>query len=346
MELYLRRGIIAWLAIGLIVVLVGGCATNSAPAGNQGAKPGSDGKQQVKVALVTATGGLGDRSFNDSAWAGFQRAEKELGAGIKVVEPTSVADYATQLSAMADAGYQLVVGIGFDMKDAVAKVAPKYPNTKFATVNVMVDAPNVAVAQFKDHEGSFLAGALAGAMTKTGVVGFVGGADAPNIRRFLVGYEEGVKATNPNAKVLPAFVGAFNDPAKGKESTLQLIAQKADIIFHAAGKTGEGVIDAAKQSNVYAIGVDQDQDFIAPGRVLTSMVKRVDVAMYDLIKSVKDGNFKAGVHMYGLKEGGVGLSEMKYTKDAIPRDVLTKIDDLKSKIISGEIKVTDVFEKK
>lgn len=341
----------SWLIIFLIVALVSfltGCggAKNNSPAEKPPEGKPAEKAPTVKVALVTATGGLGDRSFNDSAWAGFQKAKKDLGVEIKVVEPASVADYVTQLTAMAEAGYQLVVGIGFDMKDAITNVAPKYPKTKFATVNVMIDAPNVAVAQFKDHEGSFLAGALAGLVTKTGVVGFVGGVDAPNIRRFLVGFEEGVKNVNPKAKVLSAFVGAFNDPGKGKEFALQLIAQKADIVFHAAGKTGEGVIAAAKEAGVYAIGVDQDQDYIAPGTVLTSMVKRVDVAMYDLIKSVKDGTFTPGVHMYGLKEGGVGLSEMKYTRDKIPASALQKVDELKQKIIRGEITVTDVFNKK
>ena len=339
----MKKNKISLLLLVLVFgLLVSGCG-NPSPTTNTNADKSA---KPLKVALVTATGGLGDRSFNDSGWNGFQRAKKELGVEIKVIEPQSVADYVTSLSAMADAGYELVAGIGNDMKDAVATVAPKYPNTKFVTVNVMVNAPNVAVAQFKDNEGSFLAGALAASMTKTNVIGFVGGLDAPAIQRFLVGYKEGAQYINPNINVLSNYVGSFNDPAKGKEFTLQLIAQKADIIFHAAGKTGEGVFQAAKESGVYAIGVDQDQDYIAQGTILTSVVKRVDSAMFDMIKSLKDGNFKSGVHIYGIKEGGVGLSEMKYTKDKIPADTLKKLDEIKQKVSNGEIKVTDIFDKK
>ncbi len=333
-----------------LVLLLSGCLTqpkNTAPAPAPApvASGGSE-KPALKVALVTASGGLGDRSFNDMAWAGLQQAEKSLGIQAKVVEPTSVADYATQLSAMASDGYAMVIGIGFDMKDAVTKVAPQFANVKFVTINVPVSAPNVATAQFSDHEGSFLAGVLAASMTKTKTIGFVGGVDAPNIRRFLVGYEEGAKYANPQVKVLSSFVGSFGDPIKGKEFALQQFSQGADIVFHAAGKTGEGVIAAAKDMNKYAIGVDQDQDYIAPGRVLTSMVKRVDVAVLDLVKQLKDGTFQAGIHLYGLQQNGVGLSEMKYTKQDIPKDVLDKVEKARQAITSGDLKVTDATAKK
>lgn len=176
----IKKSFVILLTISLMVFMV---ACSSSPE-NNGNEANVTNENSLKVALVTSSGGLGDRSFNDTAWAGFQKAEEELGVEVKVVEPTSVVDYQTQLRSMAEAGYKLVAGIGFDMKDAVSQVAPQYPDTYFVTVNVVVDEPNVAVIQFKDHEGSFLAGALAGLKTETNIIGFVGGADAPNIRRF------------------------------------------------------------------------------------------------------------------------------------------------------------------
>ncbi len=330
-----RRISILFSVIAIGALLLGACS----PAEETPADAAEE--EKIRVALVTASGGLGDRSFNDAAWAGFQRAEEEFDIETKVVEPGSVADYQTQLRSVASEGYDLVVGIGFDMKDAMSEVAPEFPDTYFGTVNVAIDSDNVATAQFKDHEGSFLAGALAGMMTETNVIGFVGGVDAANIRRFLVGYTEGAKYVNPDVEVLSSFVGSFADPAKGKEFAFEQFNQGADIVFQAAGKTGEGVIEAAAELDKYAIGVDQDQDYIAPGNVLTSMVKRVDVAMYDFIKNLVNGELETGVTVYGLAEGGVGLSEMEYTKDDIPQEYLDTIADLKENIISGEIVVTD-----
>ncbi len=328
------------MTILLLLVIV--ALTPAYSSGKQESE--SSGPEKFKAALITSSGGLGDRSFNDAAWIGFQRARDELGVEIKVLEPTSVVEYESSLSLMADLGYNLVVGIGFDMKDAMTIVSKKYKDTQFATVNVAIDASNVSTAQFKDHEGSFLAGALAAMMTETGIIGFVGGVDAPPIRRFEMGYIGGAEYINSNIKVLSTFVGSFGDPGKGKESALSMYAQNADIVFQVAGKTGEGVLAAAKEVDKFAIGVDQDQDYIAPGNVLTSMVKRVDVAMYDFIKASVNGSLSSGIHTYGLKEEGVGLSEMKYTKDIIPGEYLKTIEKLRKQIISGEIIVPDAFK--
>jgi basic membrane protein A len=342
---------IVYTLLGIIAVslLLGACAksqpTESSTAPESAEAPASSeapvAVEKVKVALVTSAGGLGDRSFNDMGYEGFKRAEQELGVEIKVVEPGSVADYQTQLRSVADEGYKLVVGLGSDMLDPIKEVAPEYPDTNFGVVNINPDLPNVATAQFKDHEGSFLAGALAGLMTKTNTIGFLGGMDIPNIQRFLVGYEEGAKYVNPDIKVLTSFAGAWDDPALGKEFAFDLYNQGADIIFAAAGNTGSGVIEAAEETGNYAVGVDSDQDYIAPGYVLSSMVKRVDNAMYDFIKKTVDGTFVPGITFYGLKEGGVGISELKYTKDKIPAEYLTKLDELKDDIINGKIVVTD-----
>lgn len=302
-------------------------------------------EEKVKVALVTAVGGLGDRSFNDSAWEGFKRAEEELNVEIKVVEPQSVADYANALKSVASSGFDFVMAVGNDMADALTIMSEQYPDVYFAGVNVDVDAPNVAVARFADHEGSFLVGALASLMSKSGVIGFIGGMDVPAINRFYKGYEEGALYANPDIDILKSLVGTFADPAKGKEFALELNSNDADVIFHAAGKTGEGLFEAVKEiDDLYAIGVDQNQDYIVEGKVLTSMQKKVDNAAYDLIKSTIEDNFESGVKVYGLKEGGVGITEMEFTKDLIPAEVMAKLDEITKGISNGDIKVTDIFE--
>ena len=300
----------------------------------------------IKVALVTSSGGLGDRSFNDAAYEGLQKAKSDYDIEIKVIEPQGVSDYQQSLKLISTAGYDLIITVGNDWSDALSVIAPNFPDTKYAAINLNMSLDNLQVAKFADHEGSFLAGAMAGLMTKTNKVGFIGGMDVPAITRFYVGYEEGAKYVNKDIEVIPTYVGSFADPFKGKEFALQLIGEGCDIIFHAAGKTGEGLFDAIKTSDdVYAIGVDRDQDSIVEGKILTSMIKSVDAAIYDMAGSFVDGTFETGDVTYGLAENGVGLSEMKYTKDKIPAAVLEQLDDIESKIISGEIVVTDIFEK-
>jgi len=298
----------------------------------------------VKVALLTSSGGLGDRSFNDAAFAGFSKAEEDFGVEIKVVEPQSTADYLQSLKLIAAADYDTIMVVGNDWGDALDTVMPSYPDINFVGVNLSNEASNLSIARFADHEGSFMVGALAALMTKTDTVGFVGGMDIPAIVRFYTGYEEGAKYVNPDIKVIPAYVGSFADPLKGKEFSTQLINEGADIIFHAAGKTGEGLFEAiASNDDVYAIGVDQDQDYILEGRILTSMMKKVDVAAYNYIEQTVNGTIISGTTVYGLKEGGVGMSEMKYTKDIIPTDVLDKLEEIRMEIVEGKITVTDVF---
>lgn len=332
-------GVVAMLMVGSTFV---GCASKVA-TGTEGSEVVA--QSDMKVALLTGVSGLGDRSFGDAAWAGFQRAEKELGVEIKVVEPQSIADFQTSLTTVADAGFDFIMTVSNDWVDALSTVAPNYPETMFAGVNLNMAADNVSIAKFADHEGSFLVGALAALMSETNTIGFIGGNDVPAINRFYVGYEEGAKFVKPEIKVIPTYVGSFADPGKGKEFALQLMSQDADIIFHAAGKTGEGLFEAIKDAEgVFGIGVDQDQDYIVEGKILTSMVKKVDVAAYDFIESAIEGTFTAGDKVYGLAEGGVGTSEMKYTKDMIPAEVLEQVKDIEKQIIDGTITVTDVFE--
>lgn len=328
------------MALTMTMTVFTGCSGGASDAGS--AVSEADG---AKVALLTSVGGLGDRSFSDAAWSGFQKAEEELGVEIKVVEPQSVADYQTSLTSVANSGFEAIMVVGNDWADALSTVAPTFPETKFLGVNIDVEAENVSVAKFSDHEGSFIVGALAALMSETGKIGFIGGSDVPAINRFYVGYEEGAKYVRPEIEVIPTYIGSFADPGKGKEFALQLISQNVDIIFQAAGKSGEGLFEALKETEgVYGIGVDQDQDYIVEGKILTSMIKKVDVAAYDHIENVVNDTFEPGIKVYGLKENGVGPSEMTYTKDQISEEVLAQVETIRQAIIDGTIKVTDVFE--
>lgn len=300
--------------------------------------------QQPRIGLIFAEGGLGDMSFNDAAYRGLMQAKEELGVEVIYVEPADIAEMEEHQRSYADLGLDLVIVIGFIHQSALTEVSQDYPHIKFAIVDDVVDSPNVTSLVFEEHEGSFLVGALAGMMTETNTVGFVGGMEVPLIRKFQVGFEEGVKWANPEAEILVNYAGAFNDPGRGRELAISQNERGADIIYHAAGGTGSGVIDAAVANGFYAIGVDSDQDHMAPGTVLTSMVKRVDLAVYEVIKAVVDGTLEGGVWSFGIADGGVGTSEFKYTKDLIPQEVLDVIEEAKQGIISGEIVVSNPLQ--
>lgn len=365
-----RTGIILALAMVFMfvsVTLLSGCTTQR---GNQQEETGIP--DRLKVGIVLSTGGRGDKSFNDAAIVGLEKAKKDIGIDYKDVQPKDVAEDERSLEFLAKGDYDLIFAVGFMMGDALAKVAPKYPEKKFAIIDYSyVDETgksttpaNVKELVFKEHEGSFLAGALAGMMTKSDVVGFVGGMDMPLIHRFEGGFTAGAKYVNPDATVLVSYAGtdstAFNNPDRGKEIALDMISKKADIIYHASGGTGQGVFEAS-EGKALAIGVDSNQNWVKPGTVVASMIKRVDVAVYDTIKSVVDGTFKGGTtQVFGLEQNGVGLTDLseltpeetqdlseenqekiRKLKDSIPSDVKKKIDDLKNKIINGEIKVPD-----
>ena len=346
-----RRFLVAFVPLAAFLLPLYGCPANS--GGNQTASATPDAAKtsfpvatpasgkKIKAGLVTDVGGVNDKSFNASAWDGMQRAGKELGADVKYTESRVNADYVSNLTQYAQNGYDVVFAVGFLMNNAVKDVAPKFPNVKFAIIDGDApDLPNCAAIKFREEEGSYLAGALAGLTTKTNVIGFVGGIQMPLIEKFEAGYIAGAKATNPKIEVKTGYAGKFDDPQKGQELALSQMGAGADIIYHAAGKTGIGVIKAVqnKGAGFYAIGVDKDQDGEAPGRVLTSMVKRVDVAVFNVCKSVADGAFKPGTVVLGLKEDGVTLSPMQYTKQDIPPAALKKVDDLKARIIAGTLK--------
>lgn len=298
------------------------------------------------IGVVYSMGGRGDKGFNDLAYVGAQRAAADFGLKVLDIEPGQSSNVEPSIRALVDQGVELVVVVGFTSAEFVENVARDYPKARFALIDGDVDSPNVACLKFKEHEGSFLVGAVAGLTTKSNIVGFVGGMESDLIRKFEVGYKEGVMYVNPKAKVLSGYIGvtpeAFRDPAKAKELALAQYAQGADIVFHASGPSGQGVIDAGKQVKKYVIGVDTNQNWQAPGIVLTSMLKHVENAVYDVVKSVVEGRFTGGVKLYGLRENGVGIAIDDYNKSLLPQSTIDRVEQLKKDIVSGKIKVTDI----
>jgi len=334
-------------ALCLVVLVVAGCGggtkreSGGAPAG-KGAK--------VRVGLVFDVGGRGDQSFNDAAYAGLERAMKELGipaANVEYIEPGEGGDRESALRQLAAGEYDLILGIGFLFSDDILAVAKDFPAKNFACVDMNVpesgELPaNVVALKFKEEEGSYLVGALSGWLTKTNTVGFVGGMQIPLIKKFEAGYVAGVKKANPAATVDVKYAGvdgnAFKNPTKGKELALAIYGAGADIIYHASGSTGLGVFEAANEKGTFAIGVDSDQYSAMPGRVLTSMIKRVDVAVFDTIEDQIDGTFPGGqTHIFGLKEKGVDYVYDEHNKALIPDDVRAKVEALRAEIESGAI---------
>jgi basic membrane protein A len=298
----------------------------------------------LTVFFVTDTGGIGDKSYNDNAWAGVQMAVKQYGISTGVIQSYEQADYVPNLISAAEVA-DVVVAVGPMMQDALAQVAPQFPNVKFIFIDGNVNSPNVENFNFAAEQSSFLAGYLAAAMSKTGKIGFIGGIPLPAVEAFQYGYEAGAKAydvlNGANVQVLSGYVGSFDDPAAGKSMTNSQFSEGADIVFAAAGLTGLGTIEAAKDAGPghFAIGVDQDQDYLAPGFVLTSVLKNEDIAVFDGIKSAIDNTFKSGTIMMNLENNGVGLSQMLYTKNIIPASILQQIDTLKKAIVDGKLVV-------
>jgi len=339
----------ATLSVLILAACAGGGGTSTEDQPATGSK---DDTSEVSVGLTTSIAGLGDQGFNDLAAAGVEQAEKELGVSGTVVESKAETDYVPNLQGFADDGSSLVYAVGFLMQDALAEVATASPDSKFAIIDANVDLPNVASITFKEEQGSFLAGAFAALMTKSAAassmpklegtmkLGFIGGGDIPLIHKFQEGFEQGAKAVDPSIEVLVAYAGSFTDAAKGKELALSQYNSGADIVYQAAGPTGTGVIEAAKQLDRYVIGVDADQNPLAPDNVITSMQKKVDVAVFATIKAVADGTFKPGLTVFGIENGGIGLAPFHGLDGAVPDQVKTEIAAYSDKIKSGEIEIT------
>ncbi len=300
-----------------------------------------------RVGLVFDVGGRGDQSFNDAAYAGLLRAERELAVNGAFLEPTGSEDREAAMRLFAARGFDLVLGVGFIFSSDVDRVARDYPNVRFACVDYAPSAAgtpaNVEGLDFREEEASFLVGAVAGYVSKTHAVGFVGGMTGPLIRKFEAGYTAGVRAACAECEVHVAYAGespdAFRDPAKGKALAISEIAAGADVLYHAAGATGHGVFEAAREARVWAIGVDADQYDQMPGTVLTSMVKRADVAVFEAIRAAIGGHFVPGVHELGLRDGAVGYVRDGAHAASIPEDVKQKVDRLRDAIVAGAIHV-------
>jgi len=298
-----------------------------------------------KPAVVFDLGGKFDKSFNEGVYNGLEKFKKETGVNYRGFEVTNATQREQAIRKMAKKGSNLVLGIGFAQGPAIEKVAGEFPDTKFGIIDMVVDKPNVQSIVFKEHEGSFLVGMLAAMASKSGKVGFIGGMDIPLIRKFACGYEQGAKYANPKVEVVQNMTGstpsAWNDPSRGGELSKGQFDRGVDVIFAAAGGTGVGVYQAAKDAGKLAIGVDSNQNYMQPGTMLTSMVKRVDVAAYNLFKNAMDGKFKGGIQALGLAEGGVDWALDKYNEKLITPEMKKAVDAAKADIISGKIKVHD-----
>jgi basic membrane protein A len=322
-------------------------------AGSEGGASSAD-ASDVRAAIVTDVGGLGDQSFNDSANAGLERAVSEMGAEGNVLESGTPTDYVNNLTQLAQNGFSPVFAVGFLMTDAVTEVAPQYPDQSFAIIDSVVEQPNVASLTFREEEGSYLAGVVAGLMTQEDTeyttpddttVGFLGGLEGPLIKKFEAGYKAGVESVCPDCEVLAEYAGttpdAFNDPAAGQEISLRLNDNGADIIYHASGGTGAGLFEAANDRQFFAIGVDSDQAALNPGvPILTSMLKRVDNAVFQTVEQFANDEFPGGeVQTFGLAEDGIGLAPFGDFQDLVPTEVTDAVDEARQEIIDGAVEV-------
>ena len=354
----------ALLAMALLVAACGGgdggeteseaggseAAAEGSEAGGGGGAAGGD----VRAAMVTDVGGLGDNSFNDSANAGLERAESDLGAEINVFESAAPTDYVNNLTQLAQNGFSPVFAVGFLMTDAVTEIAPQFPDQSFAIIDSVVEEPNVASITFREEQGSYLAGVVAGLMTQEDtdytsasdqVVGFLGGQESELIAKFEAGYIAGVQAVCPDCEIISEYAGttpdAFNDPAAGQEIALRMNDDGADIIYHASGGTGAGMFEAATERQFFGIGVDSDQAALFPDApVLTSMLKRVDNAVFQTVESFANDEFPGGqIQTFGLEEEGIDLAEFGQFDEMVPQEVKDAVEQARSEILDGTVEV-------
>lgn len=336
-------------AVLAVTALVAGCGaagqsgTNSSPSANSTGGTHSS----VKVGLVTDTGGLNDHGFNHLSYVGLQKAEQKLGVQGAVVQSNSASDYVPNLTRFAQQGDNLVIAVGFLMQQAVEQVSKEYPNTKFLLIDdAVTDRPNVTSAIFKTEQCGYLVGAMAGLMQKeTGikgingknVLGVIGGQPIPPVNTYIAGFYQGAAKTDPGVKILLKYTNSFTDQAVGQQLAQNEISNGADILFPVAGGSGIGSIDAAKAAGVYAIGVDANQNYLAPNTVITSAMKGVDTSTYQVIKQVVDGTFKSGIQYFDLANDGVSIAP---ANSVVPQSIVQQVDKLKQEIQSGQITVS------
>jgi basic membrane protein A len=348
----LSKVLIVLLALSLILAFVPACAKEETTTEETTTEETTE--PALKAAMVTDVGGLGDKSFNDLAYEGLKRAEEELGVEIEVLESKEITDYESNIDQLASAGYSPIFAVGFLMTDTVIKLAPDYPDTTFGGIDEFFDPTidNVVGLNFKEEEGSYLAGVVAGMATletfdsklnDKNIIGFVGGMDTPLIKKFEAGYIAGAKSVNPDVQVISLYTGNFTDQAKGKELGLSLIEQGADVIYAAAGACGTGTVQACQEKGALFIGVDADQYLTIPGTgdvMLTSMMKRVDNAVFMTIEAAVNGELETGVNqVFGLAEGGVELAPFHDFDSKVPQTIKDAVDKATSDIIDGKVTV-------
>lgn len=328
----------------------GGAANNGGNTGgntagdNAGSENAEGGETPANIAVVFATGGLGDKSFNDNGYAGIERAKSELGITYDYVEPQEISEFETHHREFARAEeYDLIVGIGFDQVDAIGKVASEFPDQKFLIIDSVVEnAPNVASAIFKSNEAAFLAGAVSANQSETKKIGFLGGMDIPLINEFLAGYQAGAKYIDDSVEVLVNYVGNWGDPNTGKEMTISMYDNGADIVYAAAGGSGLGVFTAAGEKGKMSIGADMTPSQM-PDVMYLGTLKRIDNVIFDNVKSVIDGNWEGGLYNLGLAEDAVGYS-VEGSNIETPQEYIDKAEELKTKIVSGELEIPNTLD--
>ena len=303
------------------------------------------GDEKLTVAMITDVAGVNDQSYNQSAWEGLERAGKELGVEVKYLESTQDSDYATNAETLVDEEVDLIIGVGSKLGPAIKEAAKNYPEQKFAIIDETYDEipSNVKSVLFEAEQSSYLVGLIAGKMSETKNVGFIGGLDIPVVNTFKYGYMAGVKTANADCEIQTQYANSFTDQAKGRAISSQMMSKNADVIFIAGGDVGTGAIEAIKESNKYAIGVDRDQSDLAPNNVLSSAIKRVDVGMYETVKELVEGNFQGGKSVtYGLEQNGVGIADT--TSNLVPQEILDFVNEQIEKLKSGEISVPKTEE--
>jgi len=339
-------------------MVLGGCSSTTTPPASTTTTPPA--AAAMKAGMVTDVGGLGDKSFNDLSWAGLEKAKADLGIETKALSSKSMADYETNLTSLADAGYSPIFAVGFLMQDAVTKMATSTPDTNFGGIDIFVTDPpkNFVGLNFKEQEAGYLAGVVAGLATKAtfdtrlnskNIIGFVGGMAIPPVQRYEAGFVAGAKSVNPTVKVISLYAGKFDDQAKGKELGLSLISDGADVVFAAAGQTGIGTFTACQESKkALFIGVDSDQflTLTNPGdTILTSAVKKIDVAVFSVLKQAKDGAFPGGQNLsFGLKDDGVGISPFHDFDAKVPQAIKDAVDKATADVKAGTVTVPETLK--
>jgi basic membrane protein A len=339
------------LAVGICFALTTLGACTRSPVGDPTPSSGQTPTKEIRIGLVLDKGGKDDKSFNSAAFEGAMKAKKDFNAYVKYVEATDDNAFESILRSFSQKqNFDLIIAVGVSQVQALKKISAQFPNQRYALVDGEVEAPNVRSLLFQEHEGSFLVGTIAAQVSKTGQVGFIGGMDIPLIRRFQKGYEAGARWINPKIKVLSNFVGmtedAWNNPARAKELGVSQYNAGVDVIFAAAGASGTGLFDAAEEMKKFAIGVDSNQDWLKPGFILTSMRKRVDLAVFSACQDAYRGSFSGGVFLFGLANNGVDYTVDAENEKILPLSVRKRTDEIRNQIIAGKIQVPDFYSEK